>query len=552
MKETFYWRLVAGDQSCGSRTAQEIGPKGTTYLTCDLSPPHWLRTGILKAEKRSAILRISDTTTGLDGLTACADCVDRQVSLTIGYFSRPRQIVVNALALLFLLIVGGLFSHWIGTALPNLRRRKRLKVRLERLRWDINWRAVDLDNDLPSRLATDRSRLADQVASLPAWGNDTADTLTETQHDLELLERRVSLFGRIVGVRERLLRTALTDFRRKVFDRSIAALLLKMAAADEDDRLAALTTELVGLIGTPGESDADFEKWCTAREAELTAIATSIATDPDFSAMAPSCALLRTTFRPANYRSRELTVQKLALIERFVAVKPSPTPHVKTAWAQTVASANDTSALSDPRLELVELENRTTLAQSVTGLDNTVILVRPASPRAFETVVIEFKPSDALEQKLERFSAERVLALRWKVLDAHGKHRFSAVGPTVRCYFPEVGNCVVALTVDGVTVRKPVAVSRSRALVTAQFGLQAARLVGTQFLAAAVAFTTAWEKLASTDVIVVVIAALAAGYGADTLKSAGAAIVSKVTGTGAPASQKQQAFAKASAALDGD
>ena len=79
-----------------------------------------------------------------------------------------------------------------------------------------------------------------------------------------------------------------------------------------------------------------------------------------------------------------------------------------------------------------------------------------------------------------------------------------------------------------------------------------ARLVGTQFLAAAVAFATAWQKLASTDIVVAIIAALAAGYGADTLKSVGAAVVNNVAGTASSPVEKQRNFATRLAELNED
>jgi hypothetical protein len=559
----FHWQLRAGDSLCRSQDARQIGPKGQIYLTCELSPaPTLLQAGFLKPEKRPGVLRIAESADDARSEQACAKCRDHLVAITIGYFSEAQQAALNVLTLLTLLIAGGFFSHWIATTLPNLRQRKRLKARVDRLRWDISWRATDLDNDLPSRLATDRSRLADQLSGLPAWGNDTADTLTEVDQSLGLLEQRAALFGRIVTVRERLKRAAVTEFRRAEIDRAIRALLLKMAADDDGDRLGSLAGELATFAGTSEAVDEAFEEWCSAREAKLAKVAQTVAADPEFKAMAAACAAISSPLRPLDYAARELAVRQLALIERFQALSAAPSQAEHVAWIADVLAAKAVPSLKKPARRLTELESGITAVEAASALDAAAIRVRPATPLAFEPVVIEFRPSDDKATVLQNFETEGLLVAQWAFYGPPKKNdskqggakaaspRFRASGSMVRCYFPEPGTHTIELSLGGTAVRKSITVGRSRARVTAQFGLQAARLVGTQLLAAAAALATAWDKLASTDVVVAVVAALAVGYGADTFKSVGAAIVGKVTGTDATAIEKKEAFANASAALD--
>jgi len=69
-------------------------------------------------------------------------------------------------------------------------------------------------------------------------------------------------------------------------------------------------------------------------------------------------------------------------------------------------------------------------------------------------------------------------------------------------------------------VLKKLSVRPSRSRITKQFGLESLRLIGAHLVAATAAFLGAWDMLLQRDVIIAVIAALAAGYGVDTLKSA--------------------------------
>jgi len=165
------------------------------------------------------------------------------------------------------------------------------------------------------------------------------------------------------------------------------------------------------------------------------------------------------------------------------------------------------------------------------GKDAIRVSPHPIRARQSAKVVLDKAPSEPADLL-------RAIVFQWEFFRGD-TFQFHGSGASVSCYFAAGGKWTIQLHATAkfdqsvkASACKPISVGVVRDRRIGPRGwTEMARILGTQLLTGVAAVATTADKIASANFVLAVFAAIAAGYAADTLKNAGAALVSKLTPT---------------------
>jgi hypothetical protein len=539
----FHWKLTSGELVCGSPDdGHRIAPGAPGYLPCTLTLTlnDLLTAGTLKPDERPARIRVASSAEQLDTVD-CLACADFDGTITLDYFDPTLQPVINGMVLLALLFTGGVLSHLIATALPNLSSKLRLRSRLDRVKLALAWAGADLDPEFPAMFAAQRARLVDIVRTQRSYSNDTADHLKQVDTELTSLENRVAVAARLVALRRQLGGAARTAFRRERLDSDLRALIPDLLDDRSTDGVVSAVQKKLRDLQTkfPAGVDQEFETFCTQRATELAQSAAALASRTKC-ARELARALDRVQaghFEPALYDDLELAIRKLSLACKALSLENRN--KLKTAECDRMICAihrADPDGLELLRGRLFEIEEGLTAAGAITQLrraGSQCIVIEPAAPEARASALVRLRLSPS-QQEMVR---EKLILCHWNFEHA-GRRRFHAAHSSVPCYFAVGGRWTVTLTLSSpldskiakiagvLTVRE-----RKDAFLGQKGRVEAVRIAATQLLAAVAAVAATSQKIAGANLFFAILAALAAGYAADTVKNIAGKLTAKLTPT---------------------
>ena len=274
------------------------------------------------------------------------------VKASLSQFSPSTQQFWGYVAIVAVLIAGGLCSLLLSQALPNRLKRLNIKDRLmSTARATSNLRSR-IGSRLQVLLRLERSRLYDLLESRNTFSPDFVGIATRCSEGTDKLEARVALVQQMDSVLE-LLDQKLTlgpppsqIAEVEAFIDDAKVLLAKTQATDKDLEAAQLAiAEAAKKVDALNQPDPAFGESLAKRALEVSQdLKLNVAKSPTFIGVTevlpgPYAALQRvpegtTTIHPANYASLDMAVEKMLLLKDYVLLKdgtmdPEALPRLK-------------------------------------------------------------------------------------------------------------------------------------------------------------------------------------------------------------------------------
>jgi len=273
------WKLFLPDEAAVLEGTTTLPAKSTVPIALD-PPRAWFRhrfEGLFKDDVRGGLVSISFVP-GSDVLATALPTRTVNVSLRFAYWSEDWKSGLGNLIIFLILAAGGLCSLLLGMSIPNWLARIDLSRRLDALLQDIRAVSSQIPSVLRVALRVDRLRLVEAVQRQRTFGADTADQLKTFTKDIDVLEKRTVLAGRLDEVVRQLSTLAHAtsaappsriDEATRAVDKA-AALLAKSAAGEAELQAAeALVQDAAARTTGIMREDGDFAKTLAGRVKEL-------------------------------------------------------------------------------------------------------------------------------------------------------------------------------------------------------------------------------------------------------------------------------------------
>lgn len=331
------WRLaINGREVCGDRVT--LSANGIGLLQCQPSVPFGFSRiqDLFKVESTDghALLLYRQTPTG--ELDRAAPWKIIPVKASLSYFAPSTQQLWGYIAILVVLILGGLTSLFLSQALPNRLKRLNIKDRLMGTARTTANLSSYVGSRLQVMLRVERSRIYDVLESRNTFSPDFPAVATRCSDETAKLEARVALVQQIDVVLGRLdqilplnpVPSRISEIEAFIDDAKV--LLAKTQPTDKDieDAQTAIS-EAAKRVDTLNQPDALFAKQLAKRVLEVKAdIDTNIAARPVFIRITnllpgPNDALKRvpasiTEIAADQYSELDMAVEKILLMKDYV------------------------------------------------------------------------------------------------------------------------------------------------------------------------------------------------------------------------------------------
>ena len=253
------------------------------------------------------------------------------VKASLNYFGLFTQQVVSYLAIVLVLILGGLTSLFLSQALPNRLKRLNILDQLDTLARTISDFSSNIDSKLQVLTRVERSRLREQLTSRNTVSPDFSGLVTECETLIAKLSTRVELirqmdlvFGRLTQIRQDIPPTRIDEIDA-CLDRA-KTLLTKAQATDDEFNAARDAIKLASdRVNGLDQADDDFGKKLIQRANEVKASIARIEAKESFkdiNAKLPgpykTVKGITTPIPLESYSSVDLAIEKLILIGKYV------------------------------------------------------------------------------------------------------------------------------------------------------------------------------------------------------------------------------------------
>lgn len=486
------------------------------------------------------------------------------VKASLSYFSAFSQQFWGYVAIIAVLILGGLTSLVLSQALPNRLRRLNIRERLD----DLARQTANLTGNIGSRLQVllrlDRNSLEALLGSRNVFSPDFAGIAARCNDGTTKLEARVALAQQIdvaFGRLEQKLALGPPPSQIATIEgllEDAKVLLAKTQATDKDlDTAQTAITEAARRCDLLNQPDEVFGQALAKRVTEIANdITTNFANDAVFKKLdavlpGPYKAVQRVsagtlTILPVQYAELDMAVEKLRLLKEFVVLyEGSQDPEMLKRLDQNLPKLlgylqlQSWSAMRSARLLMRQMKDDVYSARVGEVLVKKLASINVKPMRAYHRGPLELAvafQSDALENAAAREEwtcqwafGDQMNETGWSVshyfeLDRRGRFRLMEPKdfPVTTTFLNGDGEVLIdPATQQPVTLEKQVSVAPSKReqLFGDRARTELVKLVAALFIAVFALVSGAREQLMKLDILPGLIAVFTIGFGADTIKT---------------------------------